>query len=250
MLQMAGMYIKYGGRTMEEFNNNVKKEIDSLRKCYDLSEIEKWNDEELAWMFLLDGCALLQFIFLDVKDKWKDLGRKNDRVAFAKLDIFLLEKQLPYQLLEMLIGLCNPSEEGGANRRMELKDSITEFLNKSFLNPVKQQQHHAQDYSLIHHPQEQPQEKQPSGHPPAEQQQIEIEVDSEEGEPAHLLALLRRRLIGDKSKEKGENQKQDKKSPSQQRNEKDGLRRRLMNLKCSPVDRHWHTFRRVKELQD
>ncbi|GLT95851.1 hypothetical protein SLE2022_135100 [Rubroshorea leprosula] len=61
---------------------------------------------------------------------------------------------------------------------------------------------------------------------PVEQQQIEIEVDSEEGDPAHLLALLRRTLMGVKSKQKGENRKQDKKSPWQQRN---GLWSKLMD---------------------
>ncbi|GKV40809.1 hypothetical protein SLEP1_g48410 [Rubroshorea leprosula] len=211
-LQLAAMFIKYGGsgERKEDFYNNVKEEIDSLRKCYDPKEVENWNDEELAWMFLVDRCALLQFIFLDVKNKWEEFDGKNDRVAFAKLDILLLENQLPYRLLEILIDSCTrvPIKGGEANPQKELKDCITEFISKSFLSPFEQQPLQTQDDSPNHTPQEQPQQHQIQVDPPQEQpQQHQIQVDPPQ-EPAHLLELLRKRLINVKS-EKEDNGKQD-----------------------------------------
>ncbi|GLT95855.1 hypothetical protein SLE2022_135140 [Rubroshorea leprosula] len=227
-LQLAGTFIKKSGRTKEDFYSNVKKEINSLKKCYDPNEVEKWNDEELAWMFLVDGCALLHFILLDVMDKWKQVGGKNDLVAFAKLDLFLLENQLPYKLLEILIGMFPevPSEEGGENCQKELKDSVTKFIDKSFLSPVEQQLQHPIQVDSHH-----------QIHPP----HLEQQKQEEEKEPAHLLALLRKRLIGTKAKEKGKDKKMDI------------LWEKLRNSKlCSygAKSRHWHTFRNVKELKE
>ncbi|GLT58128.1 hypothetical protein SLA2020_310490 [Shorea laevis] len=217
-LQLAVMFIKHSWR-MEYFYNKVKEEINTLRECYDPKEVEKWNDEELAWMFLVDGCALLHFIFLDVEDRWKELTTKDDLIAFAKLDLFLFENQLPYRLLEILIGSCS-SEGRGANRQKELKDSINKFINKSVLSPLKQQQ-----YQII-------QVNSDQTHPPQEQRQEE-----EEDEPAHLLALLRRRMIGVKSKEKG-------------KNEKVCLAwRKLKRSKFCYGGYKWPTFRNVRELK-
>ncbi|GLT58125.1 hypothetical protein SLA2020_310460 [Shorea laevis] len=195
-LQLAGTFINnQNGRTVEDFYDNVKKEINTLRKCYDPTQVEKWDDDELAWMFLVDGCALLHFIFLDVKDEWEELGGKNDLVAFAKLDLFLLENQLPYKLLEILIGMF-PDEEGRQYCQKELRGSITNFIGKSLLSPVEEQK------------------------------------QEEEKGPAHLLALLRKRLIGVKPKEKGKNQKP-----------------KSSKLRSSS-DESWPTFRNVRELKE
>ena len=52
---------------------------------------------------LVDGCATLQFIDSVVHEKVKDFKIKNDQVAFVQQDLFLLENQLPYQLLDNLM---------------------------------------------------------------------------------------------------------------------------------------------------
>ncbi|PPS04688.1 hypothetical protein GOBAR_AA15962 [Gossypium barbadense] len=46
--------------------SNMKKEIDDLKKCYEPQELEKYSDddEKLAWMFFVDGCAILQAVYL------------------------------------------------------------------------------------------------------------------------------------------------------------------------------------------
>ncbi|GLT91334.1 hypothetical protein SLE2022_092250 [Rubroshorea leprosula] len=217
--RLAAMFISYSGNQKEVLYENVKKEIHSLRNCYDPIEVVDWEDEELAWMFLVDGCALLHFIFLDVKGAWEELGGKNAQSVFMIHDLFLLENQLPFQLLEILIYSCI---EGPHKRRRshqeELKDSIAKFINKPLLSPVK-------EISIPIYDQ-------------GDSQTLQCQRQRQE-EPVHLLALLRRKLIGQgvKSQEKPK--------------EKDGLLEKLMRKWCSFDNkiRKPPTFRNVKELK-
>ncbi|GKV48537.1 hypothetical protein SLEP1_g55341 [Rubroshorea leprosula] len=166
--KLAAMFIKDGKEV--DFYKNVKKKINSLKNCYNFKEIQKWSDEELAWMFLVDGCALLQFIALDVSNRWEFFS-DNDPVSIEKVDFFLLENQLPYQLLQILIDSFAEFPRGGFGRKPNPKqfckdlinDLINEFINRSF-------------FSLS------PQEKHQTG------------IDYFQPPPPHLLDLLRRRL--------------------------------------------------------
>ncbi|GKV49624.1 hypothetical protein SLEP1_g56365 [Rubroshorea leprosula] len=170
-LKLAAMFIERCKGTGEDFYKNVKREIHTLKYCYNFEEVQKWSDEELAWMFLVDGCALLQFIVLDVKDAWEEFSVDNDLVSIEKVDFFLLENQLPYQLLEILIDSFDrafsvhfpdiyPSESP--------KQSIAEFINRTFLILTAQQRH-------------------------------QIQIDFPQPYPGyHLLDMLRRKLMGEK----------------------------------------------------
>ncbi|GLT27016.1 hypothetical protein SLA2020_260410 [Shorea laevis] len=224
-LKLAAMFINFSESTKEDFYKNVKKEIYRLKNCYDSNGVGNWNDEELAWMFLVDGCALLGFIALDMMGLWQEYTADFDLVDIEKVDLFLLENQLPYRLLEILIdSFCEVSSEESTENPMEInsklfKNLITEFVTRSFLILTGQQQHQIQvDYS--------------PPHPPHEQQQ------EEEDPPQHLLELLRRRLIGVKSKEKSDEE--------QKRINKDGFRKTL----TGDTSEHWPSIRNVKELKD
>ena len=72
-------------------------------------------------MLLIDGCATLQFIDSVVREKVKDFKIKNDQVAFVQHDLFLLENQLPYQVLDNLMKNSIEKEE--------LRKLIQKFIN-------------------------------------------------------------------------------------------------------------------------
>ena len=83
----------------------IGRNIEALRKCYDKIPTD---DEKLAWMMLLDGCFLLQFIC--------GTGMKNflryHQIGFVELDLFLLENQLPFGVLKSIFeGTSLPVEE-------------------------------------------------------------------------------------------------------------------------------------------
>ena len=65
--------------------------------------IEDYDDEELIWLLLVDGCAALQYIYCAANKKFNDLKIKTNSVAFTQQDLVLLENQLPCCLLKWLM---------------------------------------------------------------------------------------------------------------------------------------------------
>ena len=103
-LTLADDFIKKSGKCDEQLYEMVKKNIKQLREYYD-EEVTwpKYPDEVLAWILFVDGCATLKFIDIVVSvdnKKLQEFKIKNDHVAFVQQDLFLLENQLPYQLLD------------------------------------------------------------------------------------------------------------------------------------------------------
>ena len=156
---LADDFIKNSGNRREDLYEMVKKNIKQLREYYDEEVTEKYSDEALAWILFVDGCATLQFIHSVDKNKVKDFKIKNDHVAFVQQDLLLLENQLPYQLLDDLMKM---SKEG-------------QNLMTSILNFIVQKCMLANDE-------------------PTTKKFIEMATN---GEPIHLLDLLRKRLLFD-----------------------------------------------------
>ncbi|XP_016677451.1 uncharacterized protein [Gossypium hirsutum] len=77
--------------------NPFMKFIDQERKficnlCDDPQELEKYNDDnkELAWMFFIDGCTILQDVYMPYgNDDDGKMFIKNDLLTFVYLDQFL-----------------------------------------------------------------------------------------------------------------------------------------------------------------
>ncbi|PPS04695.1 hypothetical protein GOBAR_AA15969 [Gossypium barbadense] len=81
-LKLAAHFVKNIGVNKETLYNNMKTEIGGLKKCYDPKELEKYSndDEKLAWMFFVDGSAILQAIYmryvLELLTSWGENGEK------------------------------------------------------------------------------------------------------------------------------------------------------------------------------
>ncbi|KAK8514658.1 hypothetical protein V6N13_103185 [Hibiscus sabdariffa] len=162
-VRLAAHFVKNIEVEKEKLYNTIKREIGSLKKCYDPKVLEPFDDEKLAWMFFLDGCAILQAILqADVKTTvCSKMNIKNDLLAFVSLDLFLLENQLPHDVLRLLT-----SSSSGKGRIF--MDSIKRFIDYNVFTPAKMVQ------------------QQP---PPLQ------ELQPEEREAVHILDHLRKRLI-------------------------------------------------------
>ncbi|KAI9161118.1 hypothetical protein LWI28_014567 [Acer negundo] len=116
-LKLAALFIKENGVTKEALYLLIKNHIDSLRDCYDNEATKDYQDHEIAWIFLVDGCAILQFMYIISVDEWyfewrlRELGIKTDYAAYVPHDLFLLDNQLPYQLLQLIMQSTSPSKE-------------------------------------------------------------------------------------------------------------------------------------------
>ncbi|XP_041026651.1 UPF0481 protein At3g47200-like [Juglans microcarpa x Juglans regia] len=121
-LRMAYSFVEDSRTKDEILYDIVEKNIEQLRQCFDDKVTEKYSDQALAWMLFVDGCAILQSIHCAVSNNCKDWTMKYDLMAFTKQDLFLLENQLPYQLL---VDLMNSSA-----KIAELEKCITIFINQ------------------------------------------------------------------------------------------------------------------------
>ncbi|KAK5787179.1 UPF0481 protein At3g47200-like [Gossypium arboreum] len=143
-LKLAAHFVKKIGVDKDTLYNNMKTEINGLKKCYDPKELEKYSNdnEKLAWMFFVDGCAILQAVYMrygqDYDRKSNELFIKNDLLTFVYSDLFLLENQLPFRVLELLTS----SGDG-----LKFMDSIKRFIDDTVVNPaeMKEPQSHQQD---------------------------------------------------------------------------------------------------------
>ncbi|MFQ6635672.1 hypothetical protein Gotur_011166 [Gossypium turneri] len=174
-LKLAAHFVKNIGVDKDTLYNNMKTEIGGLKKCYDPKELEKYSNdndnEKLAWMFFVDGCAILQAVYIrygqDYGHKSSHSLIKNDLLTFVYSDLLLLENQLPFRVLELL------TSSGDGRKFM---DSIERFIDDTVVSPAELE-HQRNRFC--------------SGERWWEQKQ---------GERTHLLHLLRVRLLFKKEK--------------------------------------------------
>ena len=120
-LTLAENFIEESGKTDKELYLVIKNNIEQLRKYFDEEVIHNYNDEALSWMLFVDGCATLKFIDSVVDNNVKRFQIKNGQVASVQQDLFLLENQLPYRILDDLI---KNSKEG-----KKLRESVQSFID-------------------------------------------------------------------------------------------------------------------------
>ncbi|XP_008800266.1 UPF0481 protein At3g47200-like [Phoenix dactylifera] len=91
------------GRCIHEFYNKVKNVTAQARACY--ADKFELTDEEFACMLFFDGCFLLHFIDCCVKKKMEEFTMSTHLHGFIRGDMFLLENQLPFVVLDALMSL-------------------------------------------------------------------------------------------------------------------------------------------------
>ncbi|XP_028798567.1 UPF0481 protein At3g47200-like [Neltuma alba] len=156
----AAMYLEDTAQSAECLFAEIRRRLPALKQLYTEDAIEDFldKDEELAWIFLMDGCAVLRFIQqADSNCPEVDLKVKIDQLVLVQQDLLLLENQLPYELLKLL-------SKGGET---ELKEYTVKFLQRHQMTRIIG-----------------------VDKPP---RQAEITVDH----PTHLLHLLRQYIVGD-----------------------------------------------------
>ncbi|XP_059462809.1 UPF0481 protein At3g47200-like [Corylus avellana] len=168
-LRLAYEFVQGCGKSINLLYE-VEKKIKQLREFFEEEVIEKYDDEALAWILFVDGCAILQYILCATNDQFKELNIKTDSVAFAHQDLFLLENQVPYRLLKLLMSLSGKEEE--------LRKSIESFIRN------------------VTYQQTEPQQNVDEGESSHDSQPEPIEREVPITEPTHLLDLMRTTLLG------------------------------------------------------
>ncbi|KAG8391204.1 hypothetical protein BUALT_Bualt01G0163500 [Buddleja alternifolia] len=109
------------------FYNKVLEIIHEIRDCYaDISSVDKYDDKALALMMLLDACFIINFMETRTRrennfHEWRDCLGMAAAISFTSCDIMVLENQIPFKVIKLLIGLRY-------GERKEGKQLIHEFL--------------------------------------------------------------------------------------------------------------------------
>ncbi|XP_059669551.1 UPF0481 protein At3g47200-like [Cornus florida] len=78
--------------------------IKQVRDCYEETNVASFNDEAFTRMMLIDGCFILYFIHCSQNENDRvRVGLKPYHIPFVQQDLFLLENQLPFLVLDELI---------------------------------------------------------------------------------------------------------------------------------------------------
>ncbi|GMN60978.1 hypothetical protein TIFTF001_030045 [Ficus carica] len=111
-IKLTATFIKASGQTGERLLREIKNNINGLKEQFDENLIESCSDETLARMLFLDGCSILQFINSFLKDDLNDFEINNGAQAtLIQQDLFLLENQIPFQVLMLLMRLSDHGDE-------------------------------------------------------------------------------------------------------------------------------------------
>ncbi|XP_060174611.1 UPF0481 protein At3g47200-like [Lycium barbarum] len=89
--------------SIDELYKKVKNIVTDVRDCYHEDLIKDYSDEEFTQMMFLDGCFILQYFHCIVTGNAKELKMKSHDIAFIRRDLFLLENQLPFEVLQVLM---------------------------------------------------------------------------------------------------------------------------------------------------
>ena len=113
-------FVKGSEKKINDLFKKIEEKIKELKECFEEEVIKSYDDEDLIWLLLVDGCATLQYIYCAANDRFEDLNIKTDSVAFTQQDLFLLENQLPYRLLKWLMSW--------SQNEAELQKSIHNYI--------------------------------------------------------------------------------------------------------------------------
>lgn len=158
-LTLSAKFIDNSDLGTEALYSKIKEEVEELKKCFHEDVIKDYDDVSLSWMLFFDGCSTLQLISSYVHSEYelKTFKIKNDQIALAQHDLFLLENQIPFRVLKVLMESCSKE------RCDKLRRSIKEFVRFNVMAPEKYTKN------------------------------LQIEIDYPE--PAHLLELLRSAIL-------------------------------------------------------
>ncbi|KAH8485744.1 hypothetical protein H0E87_027255 [Populus deltoides] len=109
----------------QEMYRRVEQVASRVRKYYIENESSQLKNEGFAQMMFFDGCFILQFLFCLLKQPEKLKMSSHDVVLVAR-DLFLLENQLPFEVLNELTRILPSTNPKGQESEMTAPRMILE----------------------------------------------------------------------------------------------------------------------------
>ncbi|KAF3442501.1 hypothetical protein FNV43_RR16417 [Rhamnella rubrinervis] len=111
-IKMAKQYVmETREKSIQASYKKVEEVAGEAKKYYDFDSSSAIDDESFTKMMFLDGCFVLQYMYLSVHGQ-QDMGMKIHHTAYVRRDLFLVENQLPYIVLKALMSTRFIDSEG------------------------------------------------------------------------------------------------------------------------------------------
>ncbi|KAI9071541.1 hypothetical protein K1719_046493 [Acacia pycnantha] len=116
MEKYKSVYVKYFSERVSKYIslngliNSVEEIEPSVRRCY--SDTVELSGKEFVKVILMDSCFLFELFLRAYYDDWSQddaIHLKPWLVSTMRIDLFLLENQLPFFILERLFNIAFPS---------------------------------------------------------------------------------------------------------------------------------------------
>ncbi|KAG1371137.1 putative UPF0481 protein [Cocos nucifera] len=92
--------------SIAEFYDKIRNVATEARNFY--ADAFELTEEEFALMLFFDGCFVLHFIDCYIKGEMEEVTMSTQLHGFIGRDMFLLENQLPFVVLDALMSLNKP----------------------------------------------------------------------------------------------------------------------------------------------
>ncbi|KAF8398275.1 hypothetical protein HHK36_017202 [Tetracentron sinense] len=126
--RIAKKLVEGNHKKMDKVRSKFVKKASNAREFYAEGSTTDFDDGAFMNMMFLDGCFVLHFIDCVANEKLKDMEMKLHYIVFVRQDLFLLENQLPFLVLKVLMDLIFEDRKRGW-------EIIKIFLEKEVKNP-------------------------------------------------------------------------------------------------------------------
>ncbi|PON83194.1 hypothetical protein TorRG33x02_210280, partial [Trema orientale] len=132
-VRLAAKFIKATGQDPEQLLGEINANIAKLVTHFDENVIKSYSKERLGRILFLDGCSVLQFIHSVACYDLLDIEINNGQATLIQQDLFLLENQIPFCVLELLMKSIKEKKNVQVLKQSILKQSIGIFINMNLM---------------------------------------------------------------------------------------------------------------------
>lgn len=134
-LQLAARFISESGNEVDSLFKKIQTELKKGIEAYFNIELKKDREayfnknvtsfpiEKLLRLVFLDGCTILGFIHIYVNKELKLLHISDGQAALIQQDMFLLENQIPFTVLDLMM-----TSGGDENKNRKMKFAFFQFV--------------------------------------------------------------------------------------------------------------------------
>ncbi|WMV24011.1 hypothetical protein MTR67_017396 [Solanum verrucosum] len=134
------MFIHGSIKKQDFFLEEILREIEDFRSCYLEEFVNKYNNYGFARMMILDACFILNDIEISTRSTPNSASKQSNTIKHlgiavylvTRRDLYLLENQLLFRVLKLLVKLRYGDDQGGGYHSFEEK--VKSYCSQMFFD--------------------------------------------------------------------------------------------------------------------